>query len=170
MTSTTKEDSSENSAPQAPLVHIVADESCLGNQFEDRANPGGAAGLLERFDERSGWYRRDFAHFDPDTTNNRMELVALIEAFRMVPEGRELTVYSDSDLCVKTVTQWAAGWEKRGWKRKGGPIKNLDLVQELFGLSRKRPELALEWVPGHSGWRWNEYADSLASAWRREEV
>ena len=71
---------------------------------------------------------------DPATTNNRMELRALIEAFQMLPADAQVTVYSDSELCVKTVNEWAAGWEQRGWRRKSGPIANLELVQELWAL------------------------------------
>ena len=70
---------------------------------------------------------------EPDTTNNRMELKALIEAYRALPEDANVTVYSDSQLCVNTINEWAAGWESRGWKRKGGEIKNLDLVQAALG-------------------------------------
>ena len=66
---------------------------------------------------------------EPDTTNNRMELTALIEALKLVPEGTAATVYSDSNLAVRTITEWAAGWEKRGWRRKSGPVENLDLVR-----------------------------------------
>ena len=100
----------------------------------------------------------------PDTTNNRMELQALIEAYRLVAPGQAVRIHSDSDLCVKTITQWAAGWEKRGWRRKAGPIKNLDLVQELHGLASAHPEVELVWLRAHVGARWNEYADALASA------
>ena len=78
-----------------------------------------------------------------------------------------MTVYSDSQLCVNTITTWAPGWEKKGWKRKGGPLKNLDLVKELLALYRERPNCALKWMRAHDGSRWNEYADSLATAWRR---
>ena len=106
----------------------------------------------------------------PDTTNNRMELTALIEALRALPEDEDITVYSDSQICVKTVNEWAAGWERRGWKRKAGPIKNLELVQELYALKRQRPNVRLQWIAAHSGNRWNEYADSLASAWTRSEL
>jgi len=100
---------------------------------------------------------------EPDTTNNRMELRALIEAFKTIPEDRELVVYSDSELCVKTINEWAAGWERRGWKRKAGPVKNLDLVKELYGLARSRPRAQLRWIRAHEGSRWNEYADALAA-------
>ncbi len=106
----------------------------------------------------------------PDTTNNRMELKALIEALRLLDEDAEVTVYSDSQLCIKTINEWAVGWERRGWKRKGGPIKNLELVQELYALKQQRPKVRLQWIAAHSGNRWNEYADSLASAWTRSEL
>ena len=99
----------------------------------------------------------------PDTTNNRMELTALIEAVNMVPEGTAATLYSDSNLAVRTVNEWAAGWKRRGWKRKGGPVENLDLVRELYELLQGRPELDVQWIKAHAGHRWNEYADRLAS-------
>jgi ribonuclease HI len=107
---------------------------------------------------------------DPDTTNNRMELKALIEAFKLLPEDADVTVHTDSRLCVDTITKWAPGWERKGWKKKGGPIKNLELVKELLALARAHPRAKLEWIEAHSGNRWNEYADSLASAWRRDEL
>jgi ribonuclease HI len=103
---------------------------------------------------------------DPDTTNNRMELTALIEAAELVPQGEPVTVYSDSNLAVRTINEWAAGWERRGWKRKSGPVENLDLVRRAYRLYRSRPELTVQWVKGHAGIRWNEYADQLANRWR----
>lgn len=109
----------------------------------------------------------DFGH-DPDTTNNRMELTALIRGADLVPPDTPATVYSDSKLAVNTITQWAAGWEKRGWKRKSGPVENLDLVKQAFYVFRRRPELNLEWIKAHVGYRWNEYADALANRWRLE--
>jgi len=106
---------------------------------------------------------------EPHTTNNRMELSALINACALVPEGTKAVLYTDSQLCVSTVNEWAKGWEARGWKRKGGEIKNLELVQELYGICQRRPELELRWIAAHSGNRWNEYADALATAYRRDE-
>jgi len=107
---------------------------------------------------------------DPHTTNNRMELRALIEAFKMLPEDAAIDVLTDSRLCVNTITAWAPGWERKGWKKKSGPIKNLELVQELLALYRTRPSCKLVWIAAHSGNRWNEYADSLATAWMRAEL
>ena len=104
------------------------------------------------------------------TTNNRMELTALIEAYRYIETEQEITVHTDSQLCVNTINQWATMWEKRGWRRKGGEIKNLDLIQTLYALSKERPGVTLTWVRGHAGWLWNEYADALAGAWMRDEL
>lgn len=100
-----------------------------------------------------------------DTTNNRMELTALIEAFKFLPEDSSVTVYSDSNLCVQTVNTWAKGWEQRGWTRKGGPIKNLELVKELYQLARRHPKVKLQWIKAHNGWLWNEYVDTLSQNW-----
>lgn len=104
---------------------------------------------------------------DPFTTNNRMELTALIVGYGMVPTGVATTVWTDSRLCVDTITRWAPGWARNGWRRKGGEIANLDLVKKLYHLTGERPELELRWIRAHSGSRWNEYADALATAYRR---
>jgi ribonuclease HI len=116
---------------------------------------------------RDGHIVQEAYGYDPDTTNNRMELTALLRGSEMVPAGEHATVWTDSQLCVNTVTLWAAGWEKGGWKRKTGPIKNLDLVKELYAACKARPELELKWIKAHTGYRWNEYADALATAYRR---
>jgi len=107
---------------------------------------------------------------DPATTNNRMELRALIEAFQMLPEDAVAELRTDSRLCVDTITKWAPAWERKGWKKKTGPIKNLELVQELLALYRAHPQCTLLWIAAHSGNRWNEYADSLATSWMRAEL
>jgi ribonuclease HI len=117
---------------------------------------------------QDGEIREERSGHDPQTTNNRMELKALIEAFRLLPEDAEETVMTDSRLCVDTIASWAPKWEAAGWKRKSGPIKNLELVQELLTLRRAHPDCKLQWIAAHSGHRWNEYADSLASAWLRD--
>jgi ribonuclease HI len=97
-----------------------------------------------------------------------MELTALIEALRALPENAETTVYSDSQLCVKTANEWAAAWERRGWKRKSGPIANLELVKRFYALARARPGVRIEWIKAHDGSRWNEYANALASRYLLE--
>lgn len=105
------------------------------------------------------------------TTNNRMELTALIAGYGMVGPGERAVVWTDSLLGVDTITAWAPRWEAAGWKRKGGDIANLDLVQELYALHRARAgALELRWIKAHAGSRWNEYADSLATAYARAQL
>jgi ribonuclease HI len=103
----------------------------------------------------------------PHTTNNQMELTALIEGTKLVPYGTPATLLSDSNLCVQSMNEWAHNWKEKGWKKKGGPIKNLELVRELFEILQERPELEIKWIRSHEGSRWNEYADSLSTAYRR---
>lgn len=103
---------------------------------------------------------------DPDTTNNRMEFTAIIAGIEIVPSGTSAVIYTDSRLAVQTLVEWAGGWEKRGWKRKSGPVENLDLVKRAHYAFRNRPEISIQWIAAHSGYRWNEYADALASGWR----
>lgn len=142
-----------------PQEGVFTDGACTGNP-----GPGGW-GLVwvengEVREQRHGHAER--------TTNNRMELTALIEAYQLLPHDASLTIWSDSQLCVKTVNEWAAGWRRRGWTRKSGPIANLDLVRPLFELSRAHPKIELRWIAAHDGSRWNEYADSLATAYSRD--
>jgi ribonuclease HI len=137
-----------------PKTGVFTDGSCEGNP-----GPGGW-GFVWVEDDRIVQER---CGSDADTTNNRMELTALIEALRALPAEAEVTVYSDSQLCVKTVNEWAPGWEQRGWKRKTGAIANLELVKELYALARSHRGVRIEWIKAHDGSRWNEYADALAS-------
>ena len=143
---------------EGPDTGIFTDGSC-------DPNPGpGGWGMV--WVERGQIIEERHGH-EGETTNNRMELQALIEAYLLLPEDKALTVYSDSQLAVNTINQWAAGWEKRGWKRKTGPIKNLELVQELWALSKQKPQIELKWIKAHDGSLWNEYADALASSYMR---
>ncbi len=113
----------------------------------------------------------DQAHgAEAHTTNNRMELTALIAGYDLVPEGTATTVHTDSRLCVDTITKWAPGWERQGWRRKGGDVQNLDLVKALYARASSRPEIELVWIRAHDGSRWNEYADSLSTAYRRARL
>ena len=105
---------------------------------------------------------------NPETTNNRMELTALIEGIKLLPIDSKTAVYSDSELCVNTINQWAPNWERNNWKKKSGPIKNLELVKELYALCKERPGVKLSWVKAHNGWRWNEYVDALSANWTRD--
>ena len=104
------------------------------------------------------------------TTNNRMELQALIAAYGMLPEDASVRIVTDSQLCVDTITKWAAGWRQKGWRRKKGSISNLDLVKKLLELYEAHPRCTLAWTRGHAGDRWNEHADALANQARAEEA
>ena len=146
---------------EGPSSGVFTDGSAIPNP-----GPGGWGAVWV---EDGEVLAQDHGH-DPDTTNNRMELTAIIEGIRLVPPGRPVTLHTDSRLAVDTLTRWAAGWEQRGWKRRSGPIKNLDLVKEAWALVQERPEVDLQWVKAHAGNRWNEYADSLATAWARDEL
>lgn len=106
---------------------------------------------------------------EPHTTNNKMELTALIAGLRMLAPDTSMTVYTDSQLVVNIVTNWADGWKARGWTKKSpGPIANLDLVKEAHALYKERPEVKIQWIKAHIGNRWNEYADALATSYRRK--
>lgn len=105
---------------------------------------------------------------EPHTTNNRMELTAMIAGLEMLPADTATDVYTDSQLVVNILTKWAEGWKAKGWKKKSpGPIANLELVQRAYELTRAKPNARIRWIKAHSGNRWNEYADSLATAYRR---
>jgi ribonuclease HI len=125
-------------------------------------NPG--AGGWAAVKVRDGVLLEGRAGHEDATTNNRMELRALLEAFAMLGEDDEATIYSDSSYSVKAVTEWAPGWERNGWRRgktKKEPVLNVDLMQELLAAARAHPRVQLAWLKGHAGSRWNEYADAL---------
>ncbi len=157
-----------------PLVAIYADESCLGNGREG-SNPGGAAGVIEY--ERAATGARELSRWDywisePATTNNRMALRSVIEAFRAISrKGRSFRVVfiSDSQYLVKGMGEWVHGWMARGWKRKGGEIENLDLWKEAVEAVRGH-QLSPRWVRGHHGHPQNEYANHLAMRAAREQT
>ena len=138
-------------------VTIYTDGACSGNP-----GPGGWGAFIS-------WngHEKDLNGGEADTTNNRMELMALIEAMKMLEPDADVHIYTDSQLCVRTLNEWARGWASRGWKRKSGPIKNLELVQEAYALSQERPHVKITWIEAHVGYLWNEYADALATAWAR---
>ena len=144
-----------------PASGVFTDGSCAGNP-----GPGGWGAVWvangEIIAERHG--------HEPATTNNRMEFSAMIAGLEMLEPGDAADVYSDSLLVVNTLTKWAAGWQKRGWARKEGPVKNLDLVQRAFALAQERPNARIQWIRAHDGSRWNEYADALSTAYLRAVV
>lgn len=98
---------------------------------------------------------------DGETTNIRMEGRALAAALEYAA-GKPCEIYTDSEFWINVITKWAPGWEAKGWRKKGGEIKNLDLVQTLLPLYRAS-EARLVWVRGHNGDEQNELADQWAN-------
>ena len=162
--------SREENLPVAEVLAKYTDGPTTGVFTDGGSHPNPGPGGWGWVWVEDGEIREQAHGHDPQTTNNRMEMTALLAAFRALPEDAEAVVYTDSRLCVDTITKWAPGWERKGWTRKGDPLKNLDLIKELLALYRKHPGCKLKWIAAHDGHRWNEYADSLASAWRRSEL
>ena len=153
-----------------PIAVAHLDESCLGNGREG-ANPGGAGGLVEIRISR-GIERREFFIHAPATTNNRMALAGAIALLQLLSaKGNRLRVLlvSDSEYLVRGVREWLPGWVSRGWKRKAGPIENLELWQALHASLGKH-ETQLVWVRGHAGHLKNEFANALAIRAAKEQV
>ena len=96
-----------------------------------------------------------------DTTNIRMEGKAIIAALQDA-NGDEAQIHTDSEFWINVITKWAPGWEVKGWKKKGGEIKNLDIVQEVYPLYQQS-NATLVWVRGHNGHELNELADEWAN-------
>lgn len=147
------------------LVAVYADESCLGNGREGD-NAGGAGGLVEWTNPKTGeLVRWDYWISEPATTNNRMALRSVSEAFRGISSRRKcfrVVFTTDSRYIVDGMQSWVHGWAARGWKRKGGPIENLELWKDaLRSLGDHHCEW--RWVRGHNGQPQNEYANHLAT-------
>jgi ribonuclease HI len=128
-----------------------------------RGNPGGLGGwgfvLIDPRTSRA----LERAGGAATTTNNRMEMQAAIEALSAVRRGpRAIVVRTDSLYLLKSCSVWLPGWKARGWRRKDGPLLNVDLLQRLDEL-QSRHRVRWEWVRGHAGERGNEHADRLAN-------
>ncbi len=150
------------------VIHL--DESCLGNGREGQ-NPGGGGGLIEARSGNRRIQRRDFFIHSPGTTNNRMALSGAIAALQLLArKGARMhgLVVSDSEYLVRGMREWVPGWMVRGWKRKGGPIENLELWQTLVE-SAKVHDVQWTWVRGHRDHPKNTYADHLAVTAAREQ-
>ena len=150
-----------NKYVDGPFTGIFTDGSCAGNP-----GPGGWGVVVvdnnEIIDQKFG--------SEEHTTNNRMELTALREAMIFAQNIKVSNIYTDSQLLVNTFTSWAIKWEKMGWRRKSGPIKNIELIKEIYFIFNELDGYSLEWIPAHSGFKWNEYADALSTAYLREEL
>ena len=134
-------------------VEAFTDGACRGNP-----GPGGWGALL-----RFNGSERKLYGGEPDTTNNRMELSAAIEALKALKEPCQVALTTDSQYVRKGITQWIEGWKRKGWKTAGNkPVKNVDLWQVL-DTQAQRHQVEWHWVKGHSGHRENEIADQLAN-------
>jgi len=102
---------------------------------------------------------------EPDSTNIRMEGLAIMAAL-VDAKGAECTIYTDSEFWINVITKWSLNWEKNGWKKKGGEIKNLDIVREVCPLFRQS-KATLIWVRGHNNDPGNEMADHWANEARK---
>jgi ribonuclease HI len=136
-----------------PQVIIYTDGACDPNP-----GPGGWAAIL-----RSGAHERVLTGSAPDTTNNRMELTAAIEALKTLKVPSRITFYTDSQYLRRGITEWIPRWKARNWRRKGGKLANIDLWQQL-DASIQSHQIQWEWVRGHAGNPLNQKADRLARA------
>lgn len=138
------------------MVSLVAytDGGCRGNP-----GPGGWGFVL--IDPREG-NALERAGGLPHTTNNQMELSAAIEALATLKRDSKLVLHTDSLYVLKSATQWLPGWKARGWRRKEGPLLNVELLQRLDALIAQH-EVEWRWVRGHSGDPGNEHVDRLAN-------
>ncbi|MEM6456834.1 MAG: ribonuclease HI [Acidobacteriota bacterium] len=125
-------------------------------------NPGpGGWGAVVLPDGREN-DRRELSGSAADTTNNRMELTAAIEALTALDDGSRVVLYTDSQYLRNGITKWMPGWRRQNWQRKGGALKNVDLWRRLDALTAHHT-IDWRWVKGHAGDRWNERADALAT-------
>jgi ribonuclease HI len=133
---------------------------------EPNPGPGGWA-VIEQTDDAGNEGKPVALGGEPDTTNIRMEGNALKAAMELA-RGEVCEIHTDSEFWVNVLTKWAPGWKANGWKKKTGPIKNLELVQELYGLY-SAGNVNLVWVRGHVGTELNEMADEWANKARLGE-
>ena len=135
------------------LITIHTDGACSGNP-----GPGGWGAILQ-------WngHRKELSGAEPDTTNNRMELMAAIRALQAIKgSGKPIRLVTDSTYVKDGLTKWIHGWKKNGWKTAAKkPVKNADLWMELE-TAAARHDVRWEWVKGHSGDPENDRADELA--------
>ncbi|GHF30070.1 ribonuclease H [Kordiimonas sediminis] len=145
--------SNGESVGSARIVDIYTDGACSGNP-----GPGGWGALL-----LYGNHEKEITGGEPDTTNNRMELTAAIEALNLLTRPCHIRLHTDSTYVMDGINKWIDGWKKRGWKTANKkPVKNADLWQKLDEAIH-RHKITWVWVKGHSGNPGNERADALAN-------
>lgn len=143
---------SDESNPARTTVDIFTDGACSGNP-----GPGGWGVVL-----RYGTVEKELFGGEPGTTNNRMELMAAIQALEALKRPVKVRLYTDSEYVKNGITKWIHGWKAKGWQTAGRqPVKNVDLWQRLDEAQR-RHDIEFHWVRGHAGHPENERADALA--------
>jgi len=139
---------------EAKKVEIFTDGACRGNP-----GPGGWGALL-----RFNGIDKSLSGAEADTTNNRMEMTAVIEALKSLKRPCSVVITTDSKYVKDGITSWIMNWKKRGWKTAAKkPVKNVDLWKELDALVQKH-DVSWHWVKGHSGHAENEHVDNLATS------
>ena len=134
-------------------IQLITDGACLGNP-----GPGGWACIL-----RYNSHTRELTGSVANTTNNRMELTAVIEGLKAVREPCQVEIVTDSQYVKNGITQWIHGWKRNGWRTAAKePVKNADLWQDLLAAAKPH-RVEWKWVKGHAGHPDNERADKLAS-------
>jgi ribonuclease HI len=140
-------------------LFAYTDGACSGNP-----GPGGWGALLVARDGDRVLRERELSGGEADTTNNRMELMAAISALESLSRPSEITIVTDSAYVKNGITDWLAGWKRKGWRiASGKPVKNVDLWQRL-DAARDRHTVHWRWIKGHAGHAENERADELARA------
>ncbi len=139
-------------------VSIFTDGACKGNP-----GPGGWGAIM-----RYGEHEKELSGGEVETTNNRMEMMAALEALRLLKEPCEVQIYTDSKYLLEGMTKWIHGWQKNGWKNASKqPVRNADIWHNLIEAVRMH-KIQWFWVKGHNGHPENERADALASAAAKE--
>jgi ribonuclease HI len=142
-----------------PKVVVYTDGACKGNP-----GPGGWGVWMV-----SGQHEKEMWGGERSTTNNRMELTAVIEALSVLKKRCDVIVYTDSEYVRKGITEWITGWKRRGWKTADNkPVKNAELWQ-LLEQAASRHKVDWRWVKGHAGDPGNERADGLANRGAAEQ-
>lgn len=136
---------------ELPRVTIYSDGACDRNP-----GPGGWAALL-----RYGKHEQVLTGSDPETTNNRMELTAAIQALSALKQPCQVDFYTDSEYLRRGITEWLPNWRERNWRRKGGALANVDLWRALDTAVQPH-SIEWNWVRGHAGDRYNQHVDRLA--------
>jgi ribonuclease HI len=135
------------------MIEVFTDGACRGNP-----GPGGWAAII-----RENGSERELSGYDPETTNNRMELTAALEALAALPAGAEARVVSDSRYLIDGITQWVPGWRRRNWRKSDGkPVLNREIWERLVAETERR-RVSWKWIEGHTGHRENERCDALAN-------